>query len=109
MCPAGYLSAFLSSPLGQVQLIANIHGAVVDELTEEHIGNVIVPLPDGSTVRKIDSTIKRGMSMKSQAVASAEASVKRLMGRFGQSKKREAVVSKNTNELKTGAPGRFGL
>ena len=34
-CLGGYLCAFLASPLGQVQLNANIHGAVVDELTDK--------------------------------------------------------------------------
>ena len=82
-CPAGYLCSFLASALGQVQLIANTHGAVVDELTEEHIGNVLVPRLDSPTVRKIDSFMQTGMSMKSEAVELAEASVKRLTTRFG--------------------------
>ena len=89
-CPAGYLCSFLASPLGQVQLTGNIHGAVVDELTEEHIGNVLVPLLDTRTVHKIDSFMRRGIAIKSQAVASSEASVKRLTDRFWQSKRREA-------------------
>jgi type I restriction enzyme S subunit len=42
--PAGYLYAFLSSPLGQAQLTAQIYGAVVDELTEEQTRSVLVPV-----------------------------------------------------------------
>ena len=46
--------------------------------------NVVIPLPDSRTIRKIDSIMKRGMSMKSQAVASAETSVDELTARFGE-------------------------
>lgn len=44
-CPPGYLSAFLSSPIGQAQLTAQIYGAVVDELTEAQARSVLVPVP----------------------------------------------------------------
>ena len=83
-CLGGYLCAFLSSTLGQVQLTAQIHGAVVDELTEDHVRNVIVPLPDPQTARKIDSIMRNGINMKSQAVAAAEQSVGKLTDRFGK-------------------------
>ena len=86
-CPAGYLCSFLASPLGQVQLTSQMHGAVVDQLTEDQVRNVLIPLPDSRTIRKIDSIMKRGMSMKSQAVASVEKSVEELTARFGESGK----------------------
>lgn len=44
-CPPGYLSAFLSSPIGQAQLTAQIYGSVVDELTEDQAKSVLVPVP----------------------------------------------------------------
>ena len=94
LMPVGYLCSFLKSALGQVQLIASKHGAVVDELTEDHIRNVLVALPSAQTTKRIATTMKRGMSMKSRAVASAQASVKRLMERFGQSEKREIYNAK---------------
>ena len=81
-CPGGYLCAFLSSSLGQVQLAAQIHGAVVDELTEDHVRNVLVPLPESQTARRIDSIMRSGIAMKSQAVAAAERSIVKLMERF---------------------------
>ena len=78
-CPAGYLCAFLASPLGQAQLTANIYGAVVDELTEEQAGSILVPLPktaaDRRLVRSIDETMKEAAALKSQAVAAAQTSV----------------------------------
>ena len=78
-CPSGYLCAFLSSPLGQAQLIANIYGAVVDELTEEQAGGILVPTPrtasDKALIRSIDHTMKEATDLKSRAVAATQASV----------------------------------
>lgn len=78
-CLAGYLCSYLASPLGQVQLKANIHGAVVDELTDEQVRNVLVPLPeekfDRDQVDSIDQSMKRAIELKSQAIMAAQASV----------------------------------
>lgn len=78
-CLAGFLCAFLSSRLGQVQMSANIHGAVVDELTAEQVESVLVPIPerkaDVKLVRSIDAGMKRSTALKSQAVVAAQSSV----------------------------------
>lgn len=78
-CPAGYLCAFLSSPFGQAQLTANIYGAVVDELTEEQAGGILVPMPrtasDSRLVRAIDRGMREATELKSQAVVSVQTSV----------------------------------
>ena len=78
-CPAGYLCGFLSSPFGQAQLTANIYGAVVDELTEEQAGGILVPIPktaaDSDLVRSIDESMKRATTLKSQAVVATQTSV----------------------------------
>ena len=81
--PAGYLCSFLSSPLGQVQLTSQMHGAVIDHLTEDHVGNVLVPLLDPKATKMIDSTMKKGVKTKSQAVALMESAVNELTDRFG--------------------------
>ena len=94
-CPGGYLSTFLSSPLGQVQLTAQMHGAVVDHLTEDHISNVLVPLPaDSQTIRRLNSMMKKGMAMKSEAVELAEECIGKVADRFGQSWKRKTKAHK---------------
>ena len=77
-CLAGYLCSFLESPLGQVQLSAKIHGAVVDELTDAQVKNVLVPIPtkkkDLKLVRSIDASMKQAIELKSQAVVAAQTS-----------------------------------
>ena len=86
-CPSGYLCSFLSSPFGQVQLTSQMHGAVVDHLTEDQVRNVLVPLPDAQIIRELDSKMKKGMSIKSKAVKLVGESVERVSARFGQTVK----------------------
>jgi type I restriction enzyme, S subunit len=50
--PAGYIYAFLSSPIGQAQLTAQIYGAVVDELTEDQTRSVLVPVASNASERE---------------------------------------------------------
>ena len=70
-CSATYLYAFLSSDLGQIQLNSHIYGAVVDELTPEHIRNILVPIPKTKQqlekVKKIDSTVRKAFQLKEEA------------------------------------------
>jgi type I restriction enzyme S subunit len=69
-CPAGYLAAFLGSPLGQLQLNRQIYGAVVDELTEDHIRSVRVPLPVTVSQKRRVQEIA-GLAMKAAAARAA--------------------------------------
>ena len=78
----GYLYTFLTSPLGQIQLKSKVHGAVVDHLTEDHVRNIIVPLPAEEAVREIEYLIGEGIRLKSKAVALAESSIEKLTSRF---------------------------
>ena len=81
-CPAGYLSSFLASPLGHIQLTAQIYGAVVDELTEAQARNVVVPLPTTDEQREImvviDQNAKEAIGLKSKAVAMASYAMDRM-------------------------------
>lgn len=85
-CLSGYLCSFLSSPMGQIQLTANIYGAVVDELTEDQTKDILVPLPKSKEDRElallVHNSMKKAIAIKSKAVASAESSVKKLESRF---------------------------
>jgi len=68
-CLPGYLASFLTSPLGQLQLNQQIYGAVVDELTEEHIRSIRVPMPATAAQRKA----VKGINAKALAAAEARA------------------------------------
>lgn len=55
-CPAGYICAWLSSPLGQAQF-NGVYGAVVDEITAEHVANILIPVPETGEQQAIVSAI----------------------------------------------------
>ena len=55
-CPAGYIYAWLSSPLGQAQFNGT-YGAVVDELTPAHVEDILIPVPETDQQRDIVNTI----------------------------------------------------
>ncbi len=71
-CPTGYLATFLASSLGRVQLVAQIYGAVVDELTEEQVRRIRVPLPTNprqrEAVQEIDALAMQGVAERSGSV-----------------------------------------
>lgn len=77
-CPAGYIYAYLSSPLGQAQF-NGIYGAVVDELTAEHVQNIVIPVPrnpeEEAVVSSINSSALEAMRGKEEAMKLAEQSV----------------------------------
>lgn len=85
-CPAGYLCSFLSSRLGQVQLTANVYGAVVDEITEEQAEGVLVPLPktqkDRELVESIDAAMRDSVAQRAAAAAHANKAVENVHTRF---------------------------
>lgn len=85
-CPAGYLATFLDSPLGQAQLSAQVYGAVVDELTEDHIRNIRVPVPrtpaQRAEVKRINDLTLRALELRAEAANAfviAEESLQRFL------------------------------
>ena len=67
-CPAGYIYAWLSSPLGQAQF-NGIYGAVVDELTAEHVEEILIPVPETEEQREIVNSVN---ALAMDAVATKE-------------------------------------
>lgn len=86
-CPSGYLCSFLASSLGQAQLSAHVHGAVVDELTVEQTKSILVPLPDNAAdlekVLSVDSELKKAAMTRTEAASLATRSVESVVRRFG--------------------------
>ena len=87
-CPPGYLYSFLASPLGHVQLTAQIYGAVVDELTEDQAKSVLVPLPETSEqrerVNRIDRDARKAVKIRSRAVSVVAGAVQGISGLMGE-------------------------
>ncbi len=78
-CPAGYIYAWLSSPLGQAQF-NGIYGAVVDELTPSHVENILIPIPETGEQREainsINAQVMDVVAMKEQALEKDALAVK---------------------------------
>jgi type I restriction enzyme M protein len=83
-CPAGYLATFLSSPLGQAQLSAQVYGAVVDELTEDQVRSIRIPIPSTRgqrlKVKKVDELMKEALHQRAEAVESTLRAASNLAG-----------------------------
>ena len=80
-CPVGYLCTFLLSPLGQIQLMAHSYGAVVDELTVEHIRGIKIPVARNSNqeseISRINELASQSIALRAKAVElSVEADVR---------------------------------
>ena len=67
-CPPGYVYAWLSSPLGQAQF-NGVYGAVVDEITAEQVGSILIPVPETGEQQAIVNTVN---DLAIQAVATKE-------------------------------------
>lgn len=82
-CPPGYLATFLASPLGHVQLTAQIYGAVVDELTEAQAKSVLVPIAANPAQQRavdaINELALRSVEQRSAAVGSAQQAMATLV------------------------------
>ena len=68
LCPAGYIYAWLSSPLGQAQF-NGVYGSVVDEITSEHVANILIPVPETGEQQIIVKTVN---NLAFQAVEARE-------------------------------------
>ena len=92
-CPSGYLSSFLASSFGHVQLTANKYGAVVDELTEEHAKDIIVPMPETAEDWEIVDSIDRGFFAAVNKRTEANALLQEASSRMSSYLKMKSVES----------------
>jgi len=63
----GYIAAFLSSPFGYHQVVAGSYGAVVSEITAEHLSQVSIPLPPREVQGKIGNPVLEAYEKKEEA------------------------------------------
>lgn len=79
---AGYIYAWLSSPYCRQLILRNSYGAVIDELSDEQIGNVRIPiLHDAVTMQKINDDVLKANNLRYQAYQLEEQAI-RLMQRI---------------------------
>jgi len=64
----GYFYAFLSSPYGYEQIIRFRHGSVIDEITDEQLKKVIVPLPGRDRQKEIGDNVRLAYEKRAEAI-----------------------------------------
>lgn len=65
---AGYLYIWLNSEYGRILIERFVYGAVVDEIEEDHLSNVLVPiLKDKATMKKINDLALEANKLRSEA------------------------------------------
>ena len=66
---AGYIAAFLMTPYGQIQLASKVYGGVVDELTAEDTGAIMIPdAPADDVQRKIGDLVLAAYENNAKAI-----------------------------------------
>lgn len=65
---AGYLYAFLSSEYGYQQILRFRHGSVIDEITDQQLKKVIVPLPDPTRQKEIGNLVRLAYEKRAEAL-----------------------------------------
>ena len=78
----GYLTAFLSSIYGYQQIISKIYGGVVDELAEDDMKDVLVPLPPMDIQEKIGKMVVKAFELKELANKIEDDTIKTLEDMF---------------------------
>lgn len=63
----GFLTAFLQSKYGYLQLMSKIYGGVVDHLAEDDVKEVLVPLPPIDVQEKIGNLVVQAYELKELA------------------------------------------
>lgn len=65
---SGYLFAFLSSDYGYHQLVKFKHGAVIDEITEDQIGETVIPIPKSPQRKIIGDKVRLAYEKRAEAI-----------------------------------------
>lgn len=74
----GYVAAFLMATYGQYQVLAKVYGGVVDELTENDVAQVLIPIPPEHVHRKIGEMVLEAFEQKDRAAALEDEAIAKL-------------------------------
>lgn len=65
---SAYLYAFLSSDYGYYQMLRFKHGAVIDVITEDQIGETVIPLPSSEQQKEIGDIVRQAYHLRAEAI-----------------------------------------
>lgn len=64
---AGYIAAFLMNPYGYYQIVGKTFGAVIGEISENHLKEIFLPNPPRDVQEKIDRLVMEAFELKEEA------------------------------------------
>ena len=68
--PVGFLHSYLFSPLAQSQILGHTYGGQIDHVTDEQIGNILVPKLPTAKMNEIHEKTMRALRAREQAITS---------------------------------------
>ncbi len=85
----GFLTAFLLTEYGYVQVKSKIYGGVVDELAEDDVKDIVIPLPPMEVQEKIGKLVVEAFALKELATKIEDETVKTLENMLSSHKRME--------------------
>ena len=64
----GYLHAWLSTPLAQVQILSHTHGGQIDHVTDEQVSEILVPLLPQERIKRISKNVMKALHAREKAI-----------------------------------------
>jgi type I restriction enzyme S subunit len=78
----GYLYCFLASDYGYYQIHRFRHGSVIDEVTDQQLRKVVVPLPSPSKQREVGDLVRLAYEKRAKALMLEDEAQKILLSEF---------------------------
>jgi len=88
----GFLTSFLQNEYGHLQVTSKIYGGVVDELAEDDMKDVLIPIPPLDIQEKIGYSVIRAYELKELANKIEDETVKTLEGMLAKHRKVEKAI-----------------
>lgn len=74
----GFLRAYLTSALAQIQILSHTHGGQIDHVTDQQVGSCLVPVLPDSAVKRISELADKADAMRAQGLALLVTAAKQL-------------------------------
>ena len=65
---AGFLYAYLSTPVAQIQILSHTHGGQIDHVTDSQVGTCLVPALSESKTKQINDEVLKALDLREQAI-----------------------------------------
>lgn len=92
---AGYLASFLTSYWGSLQVQSKIYGGVVDEIDEEGMNEIYIPIIDGDKQKEIGVKTREAFELRERANFIEDATIRTLEEFLSSPSSKDKIESYN--------------